>query len=55
MKRNREERLKSSGTHHIFISPHNREESGERRLLTLLILFYSCIEILYLILELLKI
>jgi hypothetical protein len=30
MKRNREERLKSSGTHHFLVSPHNREERGER-------------------------
>jgi hypothetical protein len=36
MKRNREERLKSGGTHHFLVSPHNSEKMEERRLLTLL-------------------
>jgi hypothetical protein len=56
MKRNREERFKSSGTHHLLISPHTSEERQERRLLISLFHFCPCIEILYsLILEFLQV
>jgi len=49
MKRNREERLKSSGTHHLFISPYNSEESGGEKAFNIVVPFLPFIEILYLI------